>query len=466
MRSQLVHLEPERRASRRPRRAIAELARVAIDRIDVGGRRQLGAVAVQDAPAPRRQLHFSGYCSSAMRPSCRRRVPAARTPARRPRPTAPDQHDADTAMRTRVQRPWSSASPGLGAAPFPGAPARAPRRARSCRVTPGPGAPRRSWRGRPHRQLVARHADDTRRLLQHADLDGQRRRCSCSCGVGRASPRPSATRSGCVPAHADVRQRPRRHTPAGTPPRPAAPLADVRCLAPRRHAYAISAPPRAGAPTASADCAPVRHSPGRRRAWSAGASAPGGASPAAPRAASALSRCLTMRSSSEWNAITTSRPPGRRQSGAHSRKRSSSPELVVDGDAQRLERPRRGVLVRLAAGPARAPPGRELARGVCGSALARLTMARAMGAASRSSPYSRRMRPSSSSSTRRAVRPPSRPRSDPCACPAGRRAERKPRSGAVELRRRHAQVDQAAVDRQRALSSSTRAPARSARAPA
>ena len=47
--------------------------------------------------------------------------------------------------------------------------------------------------------------------------------------------------------------------------------------------------------------------------------------------------CLTIRSSSEWNAITASRPPGRSISSAAGSARLERAELVVDGDPERLE---------------------------------------------------------------------------------------------------------------------------------
>ena len=71
-----------------------------------------------------------------------------------------------------------------------------------------------------------------------------------------------------------------------------------------------------------------------------------------------------MRSSSEWNAITTSRPPGRRQSAATAEEALQLAQLVVDGDAQRLERPRRRVLVVLVARQRARDDRRQLARGL------------------------------------------------------------------------------------------------------
>ena len=57
---QLRAIEPQH-ARQPPGRVarVGELARVAVDRIDVGGRRQLGAVAVEDPAAPRRQLDLA-----------------------------------------------------------------------------------------------------------------------------------------------------------------------------------------------------------------------------------------------------------------------------------------------------------------------------------------------------------------------------------------------------------------------
>ena len=56
------------------------------------------------------------------------------------------------------------------------------------------------------------------------------------------------------------------------------------------------------------------------------------------RPARAAMNCLTMRSSSEWKVTTTSRPPGRRTRSAACERPHQLAELVVDGDAQRLER--------------------------------------------------------------------------------------------------------------------------------
>ena len=53
--------------------------------------------------------------------------------------------------------------------------------------------------------------------------------------------------------------------------------------------------------------------------------------------------CLTIRSSSEWNEITTIRPPGRRTRMAAASACSRLRELVIDRDAESLEDARRGV---------------------------------------------------------------------------------------------------------------------------
>ena len=91
-----------------------------------------------------------------------------------------------------------------------------------------------------------------------------------------------------------------------------------------------------------------------------------------PRAFSARKR-LTRRSSSEWNEITASRPPVASTSQASGRRLVDLCELVVDGDAQRLE----GALGRVAAGELRRDRhgaldhvdellrGRQLGAGAC-----------------------------------------------------------------------------------------------------
>ena len=55
-----------------------------------------------------------------------------------------------------------------------------------------------------------------------------------------------------------------------------------------------------------------------------------------------------MRSSSEWNDTTTSRPPGFSTRSAADQRQMQLVELFVDEDPQRLKRPRRRMnLVRL-----------------------------------------------------------------------------------------------------------------------
>ena len=69
-------------------------------------------------------------------------------------------------------------------------------------------------------------------------------------------------------------------------------------------------------------------------------------------------RFFTSPSSSEWNAITTTRPPGLQQRREIGEEALELPELVVDRDAQRLKGARRRILVRARASapPARPPP--------------------------------------------------------------------------------------------------------------
>src|SRR5579884_2915971 len=104
--------------------------------------------------------------------------------------------------------------------------------------------------------------------------------------------------------------------------------------------------------------------------------------------ASARKVCLTIRSSSEWNVITTSRAPARSRRAAESRKRSRS-------SSSRLTQMRSAWNVRVA-GSIRLGPRRGIARrtidascpvvviGVCARAA---TSARAMRRENRSSPY-------------------------------------------------------------------------------
>ena len=76
---QVGALEPQH--ARQPARGVArvgELARVAIDRIDVGGRRQLGAVAVEDAARAAAAARFrAGTAPRPCRAAGPRRAPAS-----------------------------------------------------------------------------------------------------------------------------------------------------------------------------------------------------------------------------------------------------------------------------------------------------------------------------------------------------------------------------------------------------
>ena len=67
---------------------------------------------------------------------------------------------------------------------------------------------------------------------------------------------------------------------------------------------------------------------------------------------------FTMRSSSEWNAITARRPPGASTSSAPDERRLQRRQLLVRRDAQRLERARRGMDVPTA--PAAERAGHDL----------------------------------------------------------------------------------------------------------
>ena len=70
-----------------------------------------------------------------------------------------------------------------------------------------------------------------------------------------------------------------------------------------------------------------------------------------------------MRSSSEWNATTTRRPPGASTASAAASACRQLVELVVDEDAQRLKRARRGMDGAAAGGRTRPTIVGELARG-------------------------------------------------------------------------------------------------------
>ena len=69
----------------------------------------------------------------------------------------------------------------------------------------------------------------------------------------------------------------------------------------------------------------------------------------APACARARNACFTMRSSSEWNVITTSRAPAQQPARRLRQERVELLELAIDPDAQRLERPRRRIDALIAA---------------------------------------------------------------------------------------------------------------------
>ena len=74
---------------------------------------------------------------------------------------------------------------------------------------------------------------------------------------------------------------------------------------------------------------------------------------------SARSVCFTIRSSSEWNAITTSRAPDAQPAGGRLEKAIEPFELAVHPDAQRLERARRRIDAHVAAARNGAPHDRR-----------------------------------------------------------------------------------------------------------
>ena len=98
-----------------------------------------------------------------------------------------------------------------------------------------------------------------------------------------------------------------------------------------------------------------------------------------------------MRSSSEWKATTTSRPPSRSTVSAAASASRQLLELAVDEDAQRLEGARRRMDARCARRPAARGDDLGEARGARDRRfLARArSMARAMRPAFRSSPRRR-----------------------------------------------------------------------------
>ena len=192
----------------------------------------------------------------------------------------------------------------------------------------------------------------------------RRRRCSSSSVLDVPLRAQRVARPRC-PACARRRgpARPRSQRQQERPHADAAPVADVGLDRPPctgRCPQTLSAA-RSFA-DARAGCAPARRRRRRRRAWSAGAAPAASGAAAAP--ASARNRRFTMRSSSEWNAMTHSRPPASGSPAATARNALELAQLVVDRDAQRLKRPRRRVLVPLAARHRARDHRRQLAGGV------------------------------------------------------------------------------------------------------
>ena len=151
--------------------------------------------------------------------------------------------------------------------------------------------------------------------------------------------------------------------------------------------------------------------------------------------------CFTIRSSSEWNVTTASRPPGAARARRRASARDELAELVVDGDAQRLEARVAGWM----------PPG--LGRTSAGDELGELARRRRCGALrrrsidgagdarahARSSPKWKNMSASSASAARVDEVGGAGARRAPCACRAARRggtrSRARPRRAASTRRR-------------------------------
>ena len=156
------------------------------------------------------------------------------------------------------------------------------------------------------------------------------------------------------------------------------------------------APPRAASPSARADCAPTSASLAATGPCVTRVEARLGRGLAArqmararrPRGRYATARnCFTIRSSSEWNVTTASRPPGRSTRSAACSARTSSPSSSLTAMRRRLEHAGRGMdaagLGPDEAGDELGELARRLDAAPCG---ARSMTARATARARRSSP--------------------------------------------------------------------------------
>ena len=159
-------------------------------------------------------------------------------------------------------------------------------------------------------------------------------------------------------------------------------------------------------------------------------------------------KVLTMRSSSEWNEITASRPPGFSMRSAAASAVGELAELVVHEDAQRLERARRRMDL---ARPCCARPCRRSRRARASwrsAASARAcTMARATSRAKRSSPSVAMMCGEIALGGRVHQIGGARPVAAHAHVERAVVAEREAALGLIELHRRDAEIEHDAVDR-------------------
>ena len=189
---------------------------------------------------------------------------------------------------------------------------------------------------------------------------------------------------------------------------------------------------------------------------------------AAVRPASARSRRFTMRSSSEWKAMTHRRPPGRRQSAATARNRSSSPSssLTAMRSAWNVRvagfLPTRGAAWRAPRWP-RAPPWcRGLRRARASTIALRDAGGEPLLAVLADDLLELALVDPPQEIAGGLARARVHPHVERPVVP-----EREPALGAVELRRRDAEIDQEAVDRDHPQAGrAPRARARTARGPA
>ena len=312
-------------------RGVADLLRVGEDRRRLLADRELHAGAVEDRAAARGRSSCVSRCCALRH--LRERRGAARPAATTARASAPRRRATKTASSRRIRRlaclsRARSSRRGRRSRSSTDRRATSPSSRRALRLDPRRGERARELRLRAPRSrraascarcvaLVERevepqhghvHEDDAREQ-DRADRDPDDRRRARA--AARFAARLRAARSSASAAAGAARRR----RADGVATRLAKP-----------------SPPRAAAPTASAGCARPRPRDGRiarrgvaRSAGCAPQTQTGKSGGHVQPCSCARRNRLTIRSSSEWNEITASRPPGRSISSAAGSARSSAP---------------------------------------------------------------------------------------------------------------------------------------------